>query len=62
VQGEAAHPRHAHIRNQNIRFVVTNCVQQVFRALEAARLYLRLFERFLKHPAHRLIVVDYPDL
>jgi hypothetical protein len=60
-QGKAAHAGHANIGDQHVWIALANCVQQVFRALEAARLHIGLLERFLEHPAHRLVIVNYPD-
>ena len=59
-QRQPVHARHAHVRDQHVRLLVFDCLEQVFAALEAARRHTFLLERLLQHPTQRLIVVDDP--
>ncbi len=61
-QRDAAHARHAHVGDQHVRLTVGDGFEQMLGALEPARLHVRLPQRLLEHPAHRLVVVDDPDI
>ena len=50
------------VGDQHVGLAIAQGLEQVLCALETARLHVRLLERFLKHPAHLLVVIDDPDV
>ena len=61
-QRDAAHAGHAHVGDQDVGRPVSDCLEQVLGPLETAGIHIGLLERLLEDPAHRLVIVDDPDV
>jgi hypothetical protein len=58
---EAAHVGHSNVSHEHVWPIALERGEELLTGIERARDHVRLLQRLLEHPAHRLVVVDHPN-